>query len=402
MGIIKQELSKTQEPRPTDVLALALVILDRGSPEQVATVVASLRAYQLVVVLLQHSRLLLTTQDGATTLSPLAQVLAEHKKEVFTEVFVSLIGEGTLSLNAFVDAFIAVYPIVSCGPECNTHSLWLRDFLEKFFLEYAHNSEITDQRDRYDRAIRVLVSLYLASLMGAFGDKSKEDPNWSDHRVALKELYAPRPTFLALLPPFSQEQSLSRALAGEGDTPEEVTPQDPEEVGKSLSSSLLHLVVLQSLLSSDLPSSEDRSNVLKFATANPSALGAQSLKILCIDRSQQLDYILHEFPYALLQFGKDMYESPLEWEELVTKLINYKLNLQESDPAHQIYSDVLNAVLSELVMSAPLDTFMRIIPSSRHEEFRGHIRQCHSAALAVHLRNSLMTYAKNVLTQMSK
>lgn len=35
---------------------------------------ASLRAYQLVVVLLQHSRLLLTTQDGTTTLSPLAQV----------------------------------------------------------------------------------------------------------------------------------------------------------------------------------------------------------------------------------------------------------------------------------------------------------------------------------------
>lgn len=63
--------------------------------------------------------------------------------------------------------------------------------------------------------------------------------------MALKELYAPRPTFLALLPPFSQEQSLSRAQAGEGDSPEERTPQDAEEVGKSLSSSLLHLVVLQ-------------------------------------------------------------------------------------------------------------------------------------------------------------
>lgn len=72
----------------------------------------------------------------------------------------------------------------------------------------------------------------------------------------------------------------------------------------SLSVINAHICVFQSLLSSDLPSSEDRSNVLKFATANPSALGAQSLKILCIDRSQQLDYILHEFPYALLQFGK--------------------------------------------------------------------------------------------------
>ena len=36
LAIIKQELSKTQEPRPIDVLALAVVVLDRGSPEQVS------------------------------------------------------------------------------------------------------------------------------------------------------------------------------------------------------------------------------------------------------------------------------------------------------------------------------------------------------------------------------
>ncbi|XP_071522877.1 BLOC-2 complex member HPS3 isoform X3 [Panulirus ornatus] len=405
LGIIKQELSKTAEPRPTDVLALALVFLDRGSPEQVSTVLASLRSYQLVVALLQHSRLLLTMEEGATRLSPLAQVLAEHKKEVFTEVFVSLIGEGTLSLNAFVDAFVAVYPIVSCGPECNTHSLWLRDFLEKFFLEYAHNSEITDQRERYDRAITVLVSLYLASLMGAFGDKSKEDPNWSDQRAALKELYAPRPLFLSLLPPFSQEQALTEEVtedAEDEELSEEKSPTEAEDDGKNLSSSLLHLVLLQSLLSSDLPSVEDRANVLKFVTSNPSAMGAQSLRVLCLEPSQQLEYILQEFPHSLLQFGKDMYESPLEWEELVLKVINQKSSLPESDPSYQVYADVLNDVLGDLVVSSPLDVFMRIIPSSRHEELRGHIRQCHSAALAVHLRTSLMTYAHNVLTQMSK
>ncbi|KAK4302345.1 hypothetical protein Pmani_025562 [Petrolisthes manimaculis] len=405
LAIIKQELSKSSEPRPTDVLALALVFLDRGSAEQVSTVVASLRAYQLVMVLLQYSGLLFTTQEGTTRLSPLAQVLVEHKKEVFTEVFVSLIGEGKLSLNDFVDAFIAVYPIVSCGPECNTHSLWLRDFLEKFFLEYAHNPVITEQRDRYDRAITVLVSLYLASLMGAFGDKSKEDPNWSDQRAGLEELYAPRPMFLGLLPPFSQEQSVIRGQVGE--TAEEScaggkTPPEAEEVGRNLSSSLLHLLVLQSLLSSDLPSAEDRSNVLKFATSNPTALGAQSLRVLCLEPSQQLEYVLQEFPHALLQFGKDMYESPAEWEDLVSKLISHKSSLPESDPSLQVYSDVLSDVLGELVVSAPLDVFLRVLPTSRHEEFRGHIRQCHSAALALHLRTSLMTYAHSVLAQMSK
>ncbi|XP_027229784.1 BLOC-2 complex member HPS3 isoform X1 [Penaeus vannamei] len=407
LSIIKQELSKTNEPRPTDVLALALVFLDRGSPEQVSTVLASLRAYQLVVALLQHSRLLFTVEDGSTRLSPLAQVLAEHKKEVFTEVFVSLIGEGSLTLNAFVDAFIAVYPIMSCGPECNTHSLRLRDFLEKFFLEYAHNAEITDQRERYDRAITVLVSLYLASLMGAFGDKTKEDPNWCDQRAALKELYAPRPVFLNLLPPFNvqkkieKEESQSDKPEGQS-SPGQEEEEEEEEGSGNLSSSSLHLVVLQSLLSSDLPSAEDRNNVLKFVTSNPEALGAQSLRILCLDPQKQLEYILSEFPPVLLQYGKDMYESAAEWEELVYKLINHKSSLCESDPSYSVYSDVLNDVLSELVMTAPLDVFIRIIPKNRHEELRGHIRQCHSAALALHLRSSLISYAHNVLMQMSK
>lgn len=79
--------------------------------------------------------------------------------------------------------------------------------------------------------------------------QSKEDPNWSDQRVALKELYAPRPTFLALLPPFSQEQSLSNKsqaiVAVEGEAPEDKTPSEVKEMRKTLSSSLLHLVVLQ-------------------------------------------------------------------------------------------------------------------------------------------------------------
>ncbi|XP_066989982.1 BLOC-2 complex member HPS3 isoform X2 [Macrobrachium rosenbergii] len=398
LAIIKQELSTTSEPRPADVLALALVFLDRGSPEQVATVLASLRAYQLVVVLLKHSSLLLVTEDGVTRLSPLAQVLAEHKKEVFTEVFVSLIGDGTLSLNAFVDAFVAVYPIVSCGPECNMHSLWLRDFLEKFFLEYAHNPEITDHRERYDRAVTVLVSLYLASLMGAFGDKSKEDPNWSDQRAALKELYAPRPTFLNLLPPFNMETSLEKGI----DKVEGEDKGQGEESKEDLSSTLLHLLVLQSLLSSELPSSEDRANVLKFVKTNPTAVGAQSLHLLCLEPVQQMEYMLNHFPLILLQYGKDVYDTPIEWVDLVSALINHKAGLASSDPAHQVYSDVLNDVLSDLVVTSPLDVFLRIIPSSHHEELRNYIRQCHSAALATYLRSSLITYANNLLAQMAK
>lgn len=66
--------------------------------------------------------------------------------------------------------------------------------------------------------------------------------------MGLEELYAPRPMFLGLLPPFSQEQSVVRGQMGE--TAEEgsaggKTPPEAEEVGRNLSSSLLHLLVLQ-------------------------------------------------------------------------------------------------------------------------------------------------------------
>ncbi|CAL4066395.1 unnamed protein product, partial [Meganyctiphanes norvegica] len=348
LSIIKGELSKTSEPRASDVLALALVFLERGSSEQVSVVLASLRAYQLIEALLQNSKLLLLDIDTTPQLSPLAQVLSEHKKEVFMEVFVSLIGEGTLSLNAFVDSFVSVYPIVSAGPECNIHSLRLRDFLETFFLEYAHNSEITDDHDKYDRAITVLVSLYLASLMGGFADKGKEDSTWCEQRAALMELYGPRPSYLNLLPPFNGRPPTAhlKSLKQQSNKPSPIKgvtgrkyEQDPvhgDETGvlaavaaaaaaaanessclasededdvleancSTDSTALLHLLVLQSLLSSDLPSNEDRANVLKFVGSNPTAPGAMALKVLCLSQKEQLNFLINEFPTALLQYAK--------------------------------------------------------------------------------------------------
>lgn len=448
LGIIKGELSKTAEPRASDVLALALVFVERGSSEQVSVVLASLRAYQLIEALLQNSKLLLLDIETTPQLSPLAQVLSEHKREVFMEVFVSLIGEGTLSLNAFVDSFVSVYPIMSAGPECNIHSLRLRDFLETFFLEYAHNSAITEDHDKYDRAITVLVSLYLASLMGGFADKGKEDSTWCEQRAALMELYGPRPLYLNLLPPFNgrpptsylkslkqqsnkpspkrvsgvsgrkyeQEPVLgdetgvlaaaaaaAAAIAAESSRTSAEDDDDLLEVNCTAdSTALLHLLVLQSLLSSDLPSAEDRTNVLKFVGSNPTAPGAMALKVLCLTQKDQLNFLINEFPTVLLQYAKDVYESSIEWEDMVCQLLERKSSLPESDPTLPTYTMVLNEVLSELCISAPLDVFLCILPVSYHEELRSYIRQCHTTALAQHLKSTLVTYANNVLEQMSK
>ena len=48
-----------------------------------------------------------------------------------------------------------------------------------------------------------------------------------------------------------------------------------------------------------------------------------------------------------------MYESPLEWEELVRKLINHKSSLPESDPTYPIYTDVLNGKKNYIVTYLP-------------------------------------------------
>lgn len=60
--------------------------------------------------------------------------------------------------------------------------------------------------------------------------------------------------------------------------------------------------------------------------------------------------------YLLLSFLQDMYDTPLEWEELVSKLINHKSSLPESDPTYQIYSDVLNGKKDYIVIY--VDTYL--------------------------------------------
>lgn len=90
-----------------------------------------------------------------------------------------------------------------------------------------------------------------------FQHQTKEDPNWCDQRAALKELYAPRPVFLNLLPPFNvqkkieKEESQSDKPEGQS-SPGQEEEEEEEEGSGNLSSSSLHLVVLQVELLSSL------------------------------------------------------------------------------------------------------------------------------------------------------
>ena len=69
-----------------------------------------------------------------------------------------------------------------------------------------------------------------------------EGTSWREQRAALKELYAPRPSYLNLIPPFVKEEpEEGRPL--KGDEEEEVEVEEPNP--STLSTETLHLMVLQ-------------------------------------------------------------------------------------------------------------------------------------------------------------
>ena len=333
LSALKKELSKHSSPRPCDVLALAVIILEKGSPEQVATVLGLLKAHHLFQVLQQYISLLIhdvappedvnssgcsslsstsltspssstpNTPRVAVVLTPLALVLLDHKWDIFCDLFLSVIGnDGKISLDTFCLAMMDARPIVTCGPECNVNSLRLRDFLETYFVEYAYSitqsydekSEVmTKSPNNYERSVSVLVSLYLASLLGAFAAKTKDEIMREEPRQCLEEVYGPRPPYLNLLPPFGSKKP------GDGCSPMKTPALQSSERKKCVD-----LLILQSLLSSSLPSSSDRQNVIKFAKGNPSLKGSDGLLAAALTGHQQMNFVLTKYPEAFIIWAK--------------------------------------------------------------------------------------------------
>lgn len=342
LAILKKELSKYGLPRPVDVLALAVIILDRGSPEQVSTVLGLLRPHHLLEILQQYSWLLIhetvpvveddcgsATPSGSlsslglstpnssfpntprsvepvnsVTLTPLALVLLDHKWDIFCDLFLSVIGLGNepdssitynninITLDTFCQALMEVRPIVTCGPECNINSLRLRDFLETYFNEYANSIAENEKEDgRYEHSISVLISLYLASLLGAFTAKTKEEIIREEQRQCLHAVYASRSSFLNILPPFDYDPRTSYKTEQSCSTPEDKRNN-------------VDLIILQSLLSSNLPSESDRQNVVRFAKSNPNLKGSDGILAAALTGQSQMMLVMEKYPHALYRYTK--------------------------------------------------------------------------------------------------
>jgi len=432
LSILKKQLSKYATPRPVDVLALAVIILDKGSPAQVSTVLGLLRPHHLLQILQQYSWLLihesivttdtdscLTTPSGSfsslglsspsssfpntprsvepvnsVTLTPLALVLLDHKWDTFCDLFLSIIGLGTeataslnITLDTFSQALMEARPIVTCGPECNINSLRLRDFLENYFAEYAY--AITEAKEgepkRYERSISVLISLYLASLLGAFTAKSKEEIIREEQRQCLHNVYAARPSYLNILPPFEYDPQMLYKKEESCTTP----------VNKCKN---VDLIIIQSLLSSKLPSESDRQNVIKFAKSNPNLKGSDGILAVAFTGLHQMVFIMEKYPHAFYRYAKDTCKDNTHWISLLKQLIQHKNIICNS----HIYTEILNDILWDVSSILPHNSFLKLLPSnpgneeerSLYEELK---KQSLNESLAQKVASYIYSYATDVL-----
>ncbi|KAF2357069.1 Hermansky-Pudlak syndrome 3 central region [Trinorchestia longiramus] len=455
MSLLKRKLARHSPPRPYDVLAVAAVVVQRGTPEQVASVLGLLRPHELLHALQQYPSLLLqhtppaldgdsprcssTTARHASsapptprtppqyTLTPLALVLLDHKWDVFCALFMSVIGDSSscsgyvnsatvsdatsssrpsLTLDGFVTSLMDARPIVTCGPECNVNSLRLRDFLEAYFMEHADTiargvtSVVDDGARPYSRSVSVLVSLYLASLLGAFTPQvslrlsqpslgswtvlgsvqfgSRDAAVREEQRQCLVEVYGPRPAYLNFLcssedsftpsgAPFPNygskvEASSAASLPNHG-ARTELQLSDSDTSAPRHRKPRTDLLILQSLLCSPLPSQSDRNHVAKFIASNTSIAGSESILAACLtapgsDRlnTQQLQLMLDRHQRAVLAYTRETCKTTDQWREVVSHIMHV------DEPTGQ-YSQILREILVSLSESMSFRDFVSVLPS---------------------------------------
>ena len=51
-------------------------------------------------------------------------------------------------------------------------------------------------------------------------------------------------------------------------------------------------------------------------------------------------FMIEEHPKCLLQYCKDMYDTPEEWTDVIIELLNRKSGLNEQDDNYLLYTEV--------------------------------------------------------------
>ncbi|XP_063220161.1 BLOC-2 complex member HPS3 [Bacillus rossius redtenbacheri] len=428
LSIMKKQLSTRPEPEASDALALVLLCIQKGSPEQACAVLDSLSSDQLSDILTVNYQLIIesgkisgnTVKSRGCSFTELSSVLIETKPDVVAQVLFNLVAatEGALTLQQVLQVFLEYLPsrISIAG---SATSLVVQDFLERYFLWFYKNLPEPVYDPPTVEALKILVRSYLSNLQCSDTSYSKSRPmkqatvtkshlskkNVGDQTIPVSSNQASeksgpvlfldlRSKFLDKMPPFAAD--LCKRLV----SPHEIEKEDVEKYGNQIKESLIKL---QSLLCSKKLPKECIVEVYQFLHTHPQLLGNLSLQVLCVTTKEATTILLDFCPQALLQYSKDRYKGETEWKHLLSILQKKVQLLPEEGLMKPFYMQVQRDVLMYLAQNIPLDDFCHILPSggSSDESYQSYIRTCQQVGHANHIQALIMATGQQLLTTLN-
>lgn len=434
LAIMKKQLSTRAVPAASDALALVLLCIQRGSPEQAVAVLNSLSHSSLTNILSDNPVLLLEQQYPAVTeaspahsltgdsspmcstsnmravssgrenvpsFSELASVLMDSKPAVLADVLAGLVTVSQFAtLQQILQVFLDYIPS-RIGIAGSAASHVLQKFLEMYFAWYF--SDITTSS--YDmttvEALKILVRSYLSHLQqhNPNAPQNKKYRTVKAEEPKRKVLFEEkRFAFLGKMPPYSADLSKRLISLQEG---LRSTPENTEPVKRSENANNDSLFKLQCLLCSGKLPPECLSEVRQFVHTHPQLHGNLSLQVLCVPTREATNILLDFCPHALLQYAKDKFTSETEWKSLMLLLHRKTQTLGDETVLKPLYLQVTRDILTHLAQTLSLEEMCRVLPPGWDNLYHGYVQVCQQVGHANHIRALIMATGQQLLATLN-
>ncbi|KAL3842250.1 hypothetical protein ACJMK2_020284 [Sinanodonta woodiana] len=366
---MRQKTVHDERTRALDALAMCLVYLQMGEPEDAQALLTTIDKEELVQVCISHHQVL---HVDFTELSSLSQLMRCHCPDLLIHVLVKLHDQGTILL----DLAIKLLQGTSGVPEIhlNTHvSSYLESLVDDVSRKFI-----------FDEAVQLLCEIYIRRLADWKPPSSRQRTASLKHKLPSGNgHFGRRPGWLDFLPPFSGPQSISQPchfvlIPSGGRRPGIQTKQlqvlECQRSAHNLCPCLLcneDLLKLQSLLSSSFTSHELIKKVLSLVDQNETNVGGDSIQLLCLvhtDVQQATQTVINKYPAISAMFGlASLGNSFHKWKFLLTCLLDKVKTIQGtqgvSAEEENIFTKVLKDVLNEFAgLFSPVE-FLSCLPS---------------------------------------
>ncbi|XP_069678464.1 BLOC-2 complex member HPS3 isoform X2 [Periplaneta americana] len=452
LGIMKKQLSIRAVPVAADALALVLLCIQRGSPEQAIAVLDSLSPDSLTKILIDNPSLLLEQQsptqnfrgssphsvqkssdsppqynkkgnspnlrpspsrggENVPSFSELASILMDSKPGVLADVLADLVMVSQYAtLQLILQVFLEYIPS-RIGIAGSAASHVLQRFLEKYFAWYFNELTPQDSPASYDmatvEALKILVRSYLSDLQrfnlnssakiidSDAALNSKNSGSLSDTKVLFE---SKRLAFLGKMPPYAADLS-KRLVSLQDGVGSALENLKPVKSGANLSND--SLFKLQCLLCSGKLPRECLIEVHQFVQSHPHLHGNLSLQVLCVPTREATNILLDFCPQALLQYTKDRFTNETEWKCLLLLLHKKGQTLGDDSLLKTFYLQVTKDILTHLAQTLSLEELCRVLPPGGENMYRSYLQICQQVGHANHIRALIMATGQQLLSTLN-